>query len=127
MGHSDAGGDALSPPVLHTSGEPRKESAMYGTIFRLQPRKGHEEDVVAHFDTWAKTQGERVEGAHATYLLDSERRPGELVGVAVFDDKSSYQANASSPEQDAWYRDLREMLETDPIWEDGTYPVSAQY
>ena len=48
-------------------------------------------------------------------------RPGELIGVAVFEDKASYQANADDPEQERWYFRLRELLEDDPEWEDGEY------
>jgi hypothetical protein len=41
--------------------------------------------------------------------------------VAVFTDRDSYVANAESPEQDARYRELRELLEDDPDWMDGTF------
>ena len=39
--------------------------------------------------------------------------------LAVFTDKASYVANANDPEQDRWYRGLRELLAADPTWEDG--------
>lgn len=99
---------------------------MYGTIFRLQPKAGREHDVVSLMEEWARSRGPQVPGARAAYLLLSERSRGELVGVAVFDDQATYQANAESPEQDAWYRQLHEVLETDPVWEDGTYLVATQ-
>jgi hypothetical protein len=104
----------------------RKEIAMYGTIFRLQPKAGREQDVVSLMEEWSRDRGSQVQGARATYLLQSERRPGELVGVAVFDDEQTYRANADSLEQDTWYQRLREALEADPVWEDGTYLVPAQ-
>ena len=46
---------------------------------------------------------------------------GELIGVAVFRDKAFYLANADDPEQGKWYGKLRELLEADPVWEDGEY------
>lgn len=99
---------------------------MCGTIFRLQPKAGREQDIVALMEEWGRTRGAQVQGARATYLMRSERRPDELVGVAVFDDEQTYRANAESPDQDAWYQRLREALEADPVWEDGTYLVATQ-
>ena len=72
--------------------------------------------------------------------MDSERRPnvrgvvggdlmkpdadmGDLIGVAVFEDKEAYLANGNAPEQDAWFRKLRALLESDPAWEDGEYVI----
>ncbi|MDQ4044118.1 MAG: antibiotic biosynthesis monooxygenase [Chloroflexota bacterium] len=95
---------------------------MYGTIFRIQPKAGREQDVVSLVQEWNRSLGPTVPGARAVYLL----RPGELVGVAVFDDEQTYRANAASPEQDAWYQRVREALETDPIWEDGPYLVATE-
>lgn len=100
---------------------------MYGTIFRLRPQAGREADVVALMEEWGQSRGTQVQGSRATYLLKSERRPGELIGVAVFDDQATYQANAEDPEQDAWYRRLRETLEEDPVWEDGAFLAAAHY
>jgi hypothetical protein len=99
---------------------------VYGTIFRLQPKAGREADIVSLMEAWNRDRGASLPGARATYLLQSERRPGELIGVAIFDDEQTYRANAQAPEQDAWYRRLREALETDPIWEDGTFLVATQ-
>lgn len=99
---------------------------MYGTIFRIQPKAGREADVVSLMEEWNRTRGSQAQGARATYLLKPERRAGELVSVAVFDDKATYSANAAAPEQDAWYQRLREALEDDPVWEDGAFLVAAQ-
>ncbi|MBW3634662.1 MAG: hypothetical protein KY456_16715 [Chloroflexi bacterium] len=98
---------------------------MYGTIFRLRPQAGREADVVALTEEWARTRGSQVNGARAVYLLRSERQPGDLLGVAVFDDRETYEANAADPEQDVWYRRLREALEADPEWENGAYLVAT--
>ena len=53
--------------------------------------------------------------------MKPDRKPGELIGVAVFEDRATYRANADDPEQDAWFRRVRELLESDPDWEDGDY------
>lgn len=100
---------------------------MYGSVFRLRPQDGRESDVVALMEEWNRSRGPKVRGARATYLLRSERRSGELIGIAVFDDHATYQKNAESPEQDAWYRRIREVLQDDPVWEDGTFLVAEQF
>jgi quinol monooxygenase YgiN len=100
---------------------------MYGTIFRLQPKQGREQEIVGLMEEWSRSRGKKVAGAQAAYLLQSERRPGEFVGVAIFDDEQTYQANAKAPEQDQWYRRLREELEADPIWEDGSFVAASHF
>ena len=94
---------------------------MYGTIFRMKVKEGQDQRVVDIFNEWDHQRKSKVKGAVAGLLLRSDKKSGELVGVAVFQDKSTYQANASDPEQDKWYRRLRELLTADPEWEDGEY------
>ena len=53
--------------------------------------------------------------------MKPDAKSGELIGVAVFEDKASYEANADDPEQDKWFGSLRALLTEDPEWEDGEY------
>ena len=94
---------------------------MYGSIFRMKPRPGQEASVVEEFERWERDRKPKAKGAIAGLVMRPDRRPGELIGVAVFEDKASYQANADDPEQERWYFKLRELLEDDPEWEDGEY------
>jgi len=48
-----------------------------------------------------------------------------MIMVAVFQDRDSYYANAADPEQDRWYRRLRDHLAEDPVWEDGEIIAQA--
>lgn len=91
----------------------------YGTIYRMRPKAGAEPQVAALLDEWERDRKPKVPGAVGGYLFRPDNRPGELIGVAIFRDRQSYVANADDPEQDAWYRRLREHLEADPEWEDG--------
>jgi quinol monooxygenase YgiN len=96
---------------------------MFGTIFYMRPRPGMEkaiEDLVRRED---RERG-RPAGAIAVYLFRPRSRPGELAGVAVFDSETSYRRNADDPEQDRWYRQLRDLLEADPEWNDGDVLVA---
>ncbi len=92
---------------------------MFGTIARMRPQAGRQADVIRLFEEWGRERGPRVPGALAGYLMRPLNRPDELIAGAT------YEANANDPQQDAWYRSLRELLEEDPIWEDGEYVVSG--
>jgi len=92
---------------------------VFGSIFRMKPRSGQEAAVVELFKEWQRERQPRVEGAMGGYVLKPEKSPGELIGVAVFTSKETYFKNAEDPEQDRWFRRLRELLEDDPAWEDG--------
>ena len=98
---------------------------MYGSIFRMKVKPGKEQAVVDSFKRWDKERRPKAKGALAGFVLKPDKRSGELIGIAVFKDKATYQANANDPEQDRWYRQLRELLQVDPEWEDGEYPSGS--
>ena len=92
----------------------------YGTVFRMRIKPGAEQQIVALLQEWERERKPKVRGALGGYLFKPDSRSNELIGVAVFRDREAYRANAGDPEQDAWYRRLREQLVADPEWEDGT-------
>ncbi len=92
---------------------------MYGTVARMRVKPGHMEQLQRLNQEWQEGRGRQVRGFVASYVLRPDNRPDELVLVAVFQDQESYRANAADPEQDRWYRQLREHLEADPEWTDG--------
>lgn len=94
---------------------------MYGSIFRMRVKSGQEQSVIDAFAQWEEERKPKVKGALAGLVMKPDGKPGDLIGVAVFEDKAAYRANADDPEQDRWYRKLRELLEADPEWEDGEY------
>jgi quinol monooxygenase YgiN len=96
---------------------------MFGTIFRMRPKLGVEmaiEDLMRREERGRP----RPAGFVAGYLFRPRLRPGELIGVAVFESEASYRKNADDPEQDRWYRQLRELLVADPEWNDGDIVTS---
>ncbi len=90
---------------------------MYGSAFRMRPKAGKEEEIVRMMGEWERERLPNVNGALAglTFKLDN----GGMMGVAVFDSKESYRANAESPEQNAFYQRWRDLMESDPEWNDG--------
>ena len=81
---------------------------------RLRNACCHDSRFVSHSVSSVHRQ---IDGFVSAYVYDTGG--DELWGVAVFRDEESYRANANDPEQDKWYRRLREHLEADPEWHDG--------
>lgn len=92
---------------------------MFGTVAHLRPKAGQEQAIIEQMRSWERERKPKVKGAVASYLYKSEKDPGELILAVVFQDRESYFANAEDPEQDRWFRRLRELLAADPTWEDG--------
>ncbi len=93
--------------------------AMYGTVARMHVKAGHHEQLQKLNDEWTQGRGGQVAGYVASYVFRPDTRPDELVLVAIFQDRESYRANAEDPEQDQWYRQIRQHLQADPEWTDG--------
>lgn len=90
---------------------------MYGTIFNLKIKAGHQEDLLHVF------QGnETPDGMIAWFLMDPDNQD-EWVGVAVFENKDKYVANASSATQHEAFLKMMEHLESEPQWIDGEYLI----
>jgi Antibiotic biosynthesis monooxygenase len=88
---------------------------MYGTVAKLRIRSGREADLVAHLKQYRTGL---AGGFVASALYRADDGDGHWLAV-VFESKEAYEANANSPEQDTRYREMRELLESDPEWHDG--------
>ncbi len=96
---------------------------MFGTVYRMKPKAGETQAVIDMFRRWRQERGPKAKGAIASYAVHNDG--GDIMGVAVFADEATYRANASDPEQDAWYRQLRSHLQADPEWYDGVIEGGA--
>ena len=94
---------------------------MYGSIFRMKLKPGQEQKLINFFEEWERERKPKIQGTVHNIVLKPDKKPNELIGVAMFPDETSYTANADDPEQDEWYRKMRELLEEDPAWEDGEF------
>jgi quinol monooxygenase YgiN len=97
---------------------------MYGSVFRLRPKPGQDQAMIALMERWGRERRPKVEGFVSAEVYRSEAHPGEYLNTVVFTSREAYMKNADDPEQDAWYRELRALLESDPEWEDGEVVVS---
>lgn len=89
---------------------------MYGTVARLRVRPGMGDRLQA---LQAEYEGLEVPGFIASYVYRSDAGPDEYWLAVVFQDRESYRRNAEAPEQDARFREMRELLAADPEWHDG--------
>ena len=92
---------------------------MFGTVALMKPKAGQEQAVVAALDKWWAERRPTIKGAIASTIHRNDGNPQELIMSVVFDSEESYRANASDPEQDQWYQQLRALLDADPRWMDG--------
>lgn len=92
---------------------------MYGTVFTFHAKEGKADEVKRLVTEWITKRQPAVTGSKAGYLYQLDSDPDAFVGVAVFNDKKTYIANADSADQDAWFKELRANLDADPKWMDG--------
>lgn len=92
---------------------------MYGTIFNLEVKPGHEAELIKVFNE----EQAKPAGAVALFVMQPDNN-GRWIGVAIFQSKETYVANAESPEQHTNFLKMMEHLESEPEWTDGTYVIS---
>jgi quinol monooxygenase YgiN len=99
---------------------------MFGTVARMHVKPGHFEQLQTMNNEWSQTRGQRAAGFVATYVFRPDNQQDDVILVAIFKDRDTYRANADDPEQDKWYRQMREHLSADPEWTDGEVIFASQ-
>ncbi len=90
------------------------------SFFRAKALPGKRQAVIQQFEKWEREQKPKAKGFVRSIVVASNSDPDELMGGVRWDNPENYFANASRPEQDAWYREFRAHLAEDPVWFDGT-------
>lgn len=90
------------------------------TLFRFKALPGKRQAVLDQFDRWEREQKSKATGFQQTVLVASNNDPNEFMAGVRWDNTANYMKNADRPEQDAWFRELRSNLASDPEWFDGT-------
>lgn len=92
---------------------------MYGTIFNLSVKPGHEEALQSALN---EQTNEKPDGMVAWFVMkpDNEKH---WIGVAVFESKEAHIANSERPEQHQAFLKMMDHLESEPTWTDGNYIV----
>jgi len=94
--------------------------AEHVSFFRGKALPGRRQAIVDHMYKWGREQKPGAKGFIRSIIVASNNDPDEFMGAVRWDTTANYFANASRPEQDAWYRELRANLAEDPVWFDGT-------
>lgn len=89
---------------------------MYGTVARLRLKPGAEARMMELSKQFEKLN---IPGYIGQYVYRMDADSNEYMLVVQFTDKDAYFANANNPEQDARFRQMMEMLEKEPDWNDG--------
>ena len=97
---------------------------MYGTIARFRAKPGMEERLKEQLHEFDEA---KVPGAIAEYVYKSDSDPNVYELAVVFESKEAYFANANSPEQNARYERLMEMMSGEPEWHDGEIVYSNMH
>ena len=90
------------------------------TLFKMKAKPGSRGDVIDLFDRWMRDRRPGLGGFVRVLLCSSVNDPDEFMSYALFADKQTYDKNSQSPEQQAWYEQLRSYLVDDPEWFDAT-------
>jgi quinol monooxygenase YgiN len=89
---------------------------MYGTIARMRLKPGMDERILQFSRDLERVQ---IPGSVASYAYRMDTEPNVYYLAVVFESKAAYVANANSPDQDARYRQLLDLLDGEPEWHDG--------
>ncbi len=90
------------------------------TLFKMTAKPGERQKVIDHLDRWMRDRRPEAPGFVRVVLCSNINNGDEFMSYAMFADKKTYDENSNSPEQDAWYKELRSYLVADPEWFDGT-------
>jgi len=93
---------------------------MYGTIFNLNIKVGHEEELQKVLNE-RSDQG-KPKGMIAWFVMKPDAN-SNWIGVAVFGNKEDHVTNANDPLQHESFEKIMEHLESEPTWTDGTYVI----
>lgn len=92
---------------------------MYGSVFSFNIQPGKEAEALALLEANRSNEQRRLSNAGWQETLIFKLDNGGYMGVAVFESKEKYHANANDPAQGEWYMTFRSFLEADPVWHDG--------
>lgn len=91
---------------------------MYGTVGRASIKPENKEKLA---EVFRNQSGADVQGFVSGYVMFPENMEGEVLIVAMFEDRDSYRRNAEDPAQHERYLEYRALLDSEPEWSDGEW------
>jgi antibiotic biosynthesis monooxygenase (ABM) superfamily enzyme len=91
---------------------------IFVTVFTYRARPGEEDAVVALHEDWQRTRRAKAAGFLTGELLKDHGDTRSFIDVARFESEEAARAVAADRAQDAWYRRLTSLCESEPIFTD---------
>ena len=94
---------------------------MYGSVarWRVKEGKGQELEQLAE-----ELMRERPPGSNTVHVYRADADPREYWVASSWDSKEAYTTNSNTPQQDQRFRQLRDLMDSDPEWHDGEIVVA---
>jgi len=92
---------------------------MYGTVAKIKTKPGA-------LEVLKEMEQRKPPGFVRTFVFQMDNDPSELIMVVLFKNKEAYFANADNPVQHEDFTKLRQLLKTDPEWNDGEVVFDSQ-
>jgi quinol monooxygenase YgiN len=92
--------------------------AQHVTFYKMQVQPGKLNDLKQLMEKWQQERKATALGWSGTIVGSSKSAPNEVWGAVSWDNTQNYMKNADSPEQNAWYQQMRALLAADPQWFD---------
>ncbi|MDQ6847985.1 MAG: antibiotic biosynthesis monooxygenase [Candidatus Dormibacteraeota bacterium] len=89
---------------------------MYGTVARWQVKEGKEKELE---QLSQELMREMPPGGRTVVVYRADKNPREYWVASTWESKEAYTSNSNTPEQDARFRKLRDLMDADPEWHDG--------
>jgi heme-degrading monooxygenase HmoA len=88
--------------------------SQFVTVHIFRARAGDEDAVVALHEDWQRHLRPRTDGYISGELLSAPDDPRAFISLTRYESEAASRAAANDPEQAAWYRRLRSLLEDEP-------------
>jgi heme-degrading monooxygenase HmoA len=94
---------------------------MYGSVARWRVKEGKEQELEQLAEELMR---ERPPGSNTVYVYRADADPREYWVASSWDSKEAYTTNSNTPQQDQRFRQLRDLMDSDPEWHDGEIVVA---
>lgn len=94
-------------------------SAAYGTVAHLRIKAGARQQL-EELTRKQLAEDAAIPGQIGSYVLEVDSKPNEAYLVVAFQSRETYVTNTQDPHQHQRYTELRALLDSDPVWHDGS-------
>jgi quinol monooxygenase YgiN len=93
-------------------------AAKHVTFWKMKTKPGKIKEIMEIMGSPEDQTRIKARGWQATVVGTSKDNPDEVWGMVTWDNSENYKKNADSPDQDADFQKMRELLAAEPEWHD---------